>query len=383
MDSQAENPQPEKKMGWYPDPDDPERERWWDGKRWTEATQSRTPESEQATSADDLPAVAEWKTSVGFSILGIAANLLLWIVLLFLFGFFIEGYVGGRLPGTMLGSLAGAPAAIVTDALCIIYVVAFYLSYFKKRPRITSCKAISFLNFFFGGVLFGALWNANLTRSHNIGKVDKGVSYIYAIILCVLAIVTICWMMATIDMRRMDQAKSYYSGSNATYNHTRTYENPLSRYSGTAPLIFSDSASGLTFSYPSDWVLHENRPGRDDLVCDLNTKDNQCGMTVYDIGSCSNELFASLESDDLYDLLPSGAKDFKEAQGYEKRVKAKNAEFIVLSGTIVDSSGEPAYYSLWLTQHDNTAYVFSLADRTDSAEYEKALNDVMSSVSFR
>lgn len=57
-EAQHEDPQPEKRMGWYPDPDDSEKERWWDGKQWTDMTQSRT-RDEWGPLPDNLPVIKD------------------------------------------------------------------------------------------------------------------------------------------------------------------------------------------------------------------------------------------------------------------------------------------------------------------------------------
>jgi hypothetical protein len=54
----------------------------------------------------------------------------------------------------------------------IIYALRVYPSYFTDKPVFKSNKVISFANFTFGAVIFGILWNTNLTAK------KKGVSYI-------------------------------------------------------------------------------------------------------------------------------------------------------------------------------------------------------------
>lgn len=65
--------------------------------------------------------------------------------------------------------------ALVTGTL--VYALYAYPSYFGPKPKLTSAAKVSFLNCFFGGPLFGCLWNRCLTR----GK--KGVSHIVMSIL--------------------------------------------------------------------------------------------------------------------------------------------------------------------------------------------------------
>ena len=378
-EAQHEDPQSEKRMGWYPDPDDPEKERWWDGKRWTEATQSRTPEPEQTVFPDDFPAIREWKTSIGFSILGIVASLLFWIVLVLLFGFLIESYVGGRFRETTLGRLAGAPAGIVTYALCIIYVAVFYLSYFKNNPRITSSKAISFLNFFFGGVIFGALWNTNLTKSRRRTNPDKGVSYIYAIIISVLAILGVAWTMTTVDMRHIEQAKSYYSELNATYSDTRTYKE-----------------AGVSFSIPNGWkeiklkedsgFLFAARP-----LIDGSKSDSYISVSV--IEDFPREYYSAMLTDETKTIeaintiyAPSITNWEDESFG---KIELSSYTYLAYTGygSQVSSDGSTdVFYACCQTFQNENLYTFELRDYEKSAyEYPLLLSsfeDFVSSAEY-
>jgi hypothetical protein len=82
-----------------------------------------------------------WKTSVGFTILGIICKHMLaripYVGILFL----ITGFVIG-----------------------IIYDLVIYPSYFTSSPITKSNKGISFLNGLFGGIIFGSIFNGNLTN---------------------------------------------------------------------------------------------------------------------------------------------------------------------------------------------------------------------------
>ena len=59
----------------------------------------------------------------------------------------------------------------------LAYIARVYPSYFTDKPASTSCVSISFLNMFFGGIVFGCLWNRSLSRK------EKGVSHIVRAIL--------------------------------------------------------------------------------------------------------------------------------------------------------------------------------------------------------
>lgn len=410
------NPSPSDNSAvWYPDPRDETILRHWDGSQWItkkkdtiddssseqpdvsdddsqrptdskgqeqdskSSSETSAPSDKQAkadaekskgaVNLDSMPVIKNWKTSIGFSALGFFAGCLMFAVINNLIISF-KGYS----PQCELIPF------IVYIIFLLIYVLPFYDSYFGPKPKIKSNKAISFLNCMFCVFPIGFILNGNLTKTR---KDEKRTSVVGPVGVWLVLIFLFYLSQAATPVVYDSSTDSYYSKSQLYGSSTKSSSDSQSSNSASTQKTFSDSTSGLTFNYPSNWVLHENRPERDDLICDLNTKDNQCGMTVYDMGTCSDELFASLDSKDLYDLLPPGAKDFKEAKDYEKKFKANNATFIVLSGGIKNSSGKTANYSLCLTQHNKTAYAFSLVDYADTAESEKTLNDIIHSVSFK
>lgn len=155
--------------GWYPDPRGENELRWWDGGNWQDATSTK-----EAASAEyapkptaSLPAINEWKPAPLFSVLGVIAN-------------FAIGSVLEAITMSLFGVLI---YAAVLTAAAVVYSVVFYRSYFTEKPLIKSSKAISFLNYFVGWVVFGWCWNKNLRRSNETGKPQKGISYIVIIVL--------------------------------------------------------------------------------------------------------------------------------------------------------------------------------------------------------
>lgn len=106
------------------------------------------------------PVLQTWKTSVGFSILGVVCSALYFV----LFST-INGYLNqwsGLIP--LLIQLAFVVFFVIV--LPIRYATIAYPSYFGSTPDNTSSKAISFWNCFFGSMffVFGPLWNHSLTK---------------------------------------------------------------------------------------------------------------------------------------------------------------------------------------------------------------------------
>ena len=106
-----------------------------------------------------------WKTNVGFSVLGA---------------------VGIFLVTALTNNLAPVPALLVSLVFAvagIAYAMAVYPKFFEPTGfEGKDSRLVSFLNLFFGGIIFGCIWNANLTN----GK--KGVSYIVFTVLEALAL---------------------------------------------------------------------------------------------------------------------------------------------------------------------------------------------------
>ena len=64
-----------------------------------------------------------------------------------------------------------------------MYAAKIYPSYFTDKPMIDSPEAVSFLNTFVGGIIFGLIWNHNLTRK------EKGIAHIVFIVFIAVAFV--------------------------------------------------------------------------------------------------------------------------------------------------------------------------------------------------
>lgn len=174
--------------------------KWESGASWAREGRSR-PSPFQDSSDDahvapkaesETPLVDVWETSWGFSALGILLSLVASYVVVFL------AIWCGSLISTML---TGSPddvgilyfslmvGLLLPSALGILYATLFYPSYFGKSPRLKSVRAVSLLNFMFGWVVFGALWNSNLSKSRQMAKPTKGISYLVYVGLSVLAMI--------------------------------------------------------------------------------------------------------------------------------------------------------------------------------------------------
>ena len=113
------------------------------------------------------PFVATWQTNVLFTVLGILA---------------------GMLVSGLCNSVEASGSAILALAFAyiiysIIHAAKIYPAAFTDQPIVKSNELMSFLNAFAGGLIFGLIWNHNLTRK------DKGVAHIVYIVLIVVVFV--------------------------------------------------------------------------------------------------------------------------------------------------------------------------------------------------
>lgn len=110
--------------------------------------------------------VPSWKTNVGFTILGILADVV----------------VGGV--SSAMHNVAGIVVVAVYAALAIWYALSQYPAFFSEAG-VDNPKSVSFLNGFFGGIIFGCLWNSNLTKG------QKGVSNIVFTIITAVSLLAL------------------------------------------------------------------------------------------------------------------------------------------------------------------------------------------------
>jgi hypothetical protein len=205
---------------------------------------SQSPMSPEDASAlnETAPVLQTWKTSVGFSILGLlvgiplltAVSMLLAMLLRLLF-IMLTSLVSSETATLVDALTAGSSGAwpllvFVENCLMIIYALKVYPSYFTDKPVFKSSKVISFANFAFGAVIFGILWNTNLTAK------KKGVSYIVSAVGSGLMIAQFLFgiIVALVTL--------------------------FGSMSATATNLYTDAETGASFSVPSDWTEEPASP---------------------------------------------------------------------------------------------------------------------------
>lgn len=128
--------------------------------------------------ASSAPLLQTWQVSIGATIAGIIVSS----------GFsgsssIIENYQG-NLANLIALSCVILVITLVITAFSLVYALVFYPSFFGPNPKLRSNTAISFLNGFTGGIIFGLIWNYNLSQK------KKGVSYIVATVFAGIGILS-------------------------------------------------------------------------------------------------------------------------------------------------------------------------------------------------
>jgi hypothetical protein len=125
----------------------------------------------------NAPLLGTWKTNALFTVLGIVAAIIL------------NGFMGqsgnANSPFAASGGAVMGVLSLAYLVFCIFYAAKIYPSYFSDKPTLTSNEAISFLNGLVGGIIFGLLWNHNLTLR------EKGISNIVYIVLIATSFVLV------------------------------------------------------------------------------------------------------------------------------------------------------------------------------------------------
>lgn len=125
-----------------------------------------------------------WKTSIGMSILGVIAGYAAASIIGFVSFVGLESFITSQAEDAPIAALIASIAVLaVYAAVLAFYLLKLYPRYFsgKKEP---SGLVVSFANCLFGGIIFGPIWNSNITK----GK--KGISHIVISAITILAVVS-------------------------------------------------------------------------------------------------------------------------------------------------------------------------------------------------
>ena len=249
------------------------------------------------------PVLASWHTSVGWSIAGLLAG----GYLVALACTAVAALLGAGLTAILLGADAplaqasplvqfafcvGPLTGVIECAVFILYAVLFYPSYFTDRPRLHSSAAISFANCAFGGLVFGLLWNSNLTKCVK-GVSAKVCAALYAVCLALFIVLTPVmlyagnahpqeflwgWSQAYPQMAERDVPSSGRSDASADERDTDVPEAPEPEAEAEADPAATDLASAQETAEAAIAALPDN------LTCVTETEvvvDGQSRATAH------------------------------------------------------------------------------------------------------
>lgn len=417
------------KSGWYDDPEGSGGLRWYDAKanKWSESVSEAAhvnlePEASSDSSGDhkendedkdslvedqvfdgrdisSYPVLQKWKTSVGYAALGLVGSFLFFMLLTLAFACGYELYIGdgpASYSAAGLGNLAGAPSGLITYVLLAVYAGFVYPSFFKEKPLIKSNKLISFTNLFFGGLVFGLLWNSNLTKSRLTQKEIKGSSWKYAVVLSCIAILVVGWMVLKVDLPNLEKIKNY--------NISRTTSSSASLAS--APEEFSDKASGVSFTIPQDWkrgsiqsseatylkcrLLPRGKSDEAqigfmswDMYDELNSKEKQriarkdCNISLYDKADAmedAKQYFSKIDESSAEKV------NINERQYWRVQIDGTSAK-----GALRDGSNALIRIIEYFSVDNGYAYCFFFMCKTttgDTEDLTKTMSQFMNSVKY-
>lgn len=278
---------------------------------------------------DDRPAIRNWSSAPAFSVLGAFAN--------FLFG-------------TIMGLLFEIPfVAAIFCVILILYAVIMYRSYFSTRPIIKSSKAISFLNFFAGWIVFGWLWNRSLNKSHLSGEVKQGISYIvftiiYGVLLVLDLVASVMYIVVPFDDPILQDA--------ARPAISQREQNRV-----------TDATTGASFILPNGWHSEDLSTARQYLRWKASPDDEAGIFITY--GASEND---GLDMDDYAEQdfvgtvaeVLNGCKDEKVV----KRTFSGETYWVVSgSGTLTKSGKEvPVSMTMAFTVQNGIVHIYQLID---------------------
>lgn len=317
--------------GWYPDPEHPTQQRYWDGVAWTQnvaPAAAGAPTSESGALSDrpavDAPVLQTWKTSVGFSVLGLLVGFPLLVSLGTLLAIPLMMLTG--LSSTQRGTGGPELSGLVGNVLMLVYALAVYPSYFSANPRLRSSKAISFANLMFGGLIFGLIWNGNLTKK------TKGISYIVSAVLSGLTCLSLAVSIAGALLFGAASGSASGPASTSSMPVAPTLQKsvqPLAR-TGEAN-VYTDTEAGASFVIPGTWT--ELPLSKERKLIDTKFQAPDAATVMYgsvDLWSLLTEEDKRGKTKEDFDSMDDLKGDFSEILGYSG--SDGTAQSVVLNG---------------------------------------------------
>lgn len=212
-----------------------------------------------------------WKTSVGFSILGVVCFCFVLVFFLVMISFFAVGNIYINSIAHSKDSICILLGAIVYFLLAIVYIQAIYPTILTDNPVLTSSRAISFWNLFFGGVVFGSIWNGNLTYCSRGYKGRANTTRTLFSVLSAFIILlfgfAILYSFPTATPSVNNSSASTYQSDESSYSEGSSEEEneegeSEERPAPTPAKHFTDKKYGVSMTVPEGWQSFDIRKNK-------------------------------------------------------------------------------------------------------------------------
>lgn len=327
---------------------------------------------------EGMPAIKNWKTSILLSLLGIVGYVISYFLLAIVSGIALQMIYGTSTyeVGAVYGRAASAHgliASIVMSLLTIVYVIGGYSSYFYDKPWLKSNKAISFLNFMFGGIVFGVCWNSNLTKSRKSRKRKTGISGSVAIALSALwicfGIIQLgtsylpAWSQAKASHESLVQSSAQNQAQNQAQTETQSSENAQSYDKALGSIFSIEFPAEPTYKYSEDSGIPTEL---------YYAKSDDCYVLIQVVrgnidllGEESHDFAASATYSFLKSLTKNGDTSFAESDIEKADMNGHPAGYISFSNQSND-----AFYFVSSIVGDNYAIDIYIRANSEEAEHK-------------
>ncbi|MEC4272153.1 hypothetical protein VJ923_03135 [Adlercreutzia sp. R25] len=326
---------------------------------------------------EGIPVLKNWKPAPVFSALGALCWLFVWRFLALLCIFASSLALGSDDRSYMLGLVA---ALVFQVAIVAVYALLFYPSYYKEKPPLKSSRAISFLNYLLGGVVFGWCWNSNLKRSHLIERPEKGVSHIVMVVLQVIVLVFYLAMyvpyLVDASMPEANLASDYdevesYSIKGASPSMSQSDEGDR----------LVDTAAGVSFVVPKGWHGADLMKERHFIRWKAYPNDNATAGITYGASLAEEVDPDDLVAEDFEGIISEILEDCQDEA--VERVNIGGTDYWMITGTGINVQEEfalPVSATFLMSFENGFGYSFQYLDYSQGQDASRYYSDFIEMV---
>lgn len=326
---------------------------------------------------EGIPVLKSWKPAPVFSALGALCWLFVWRFFALLCISASSLALGSDDWSYTLGLVA---TLVFQVAIVAVYALLFYPSYYKEKPLLKSSKAISFLNYLFGGVVFGWCWNSNLKRSHLIERPEKGVSHIVVVVLqvVVLAFYLVMYVPYLVEVS-MPEANSV-----SDYDEVGSYSvkgvSPSMSQSDEGDRLV-DAAARVSFVVPKGWHGEDLMKERHFIRWKAYPNDNATVGITYGASLAEEVDSGDLVAEDFEGIISETLEDCQDE--VVEQVNIGGTDYWMITGTGINVQEEfalPVSATFLMCFENGFGYSFQYFDYSQGQDVSKYYNDFIEMV---